>query len=129
MLGISALRIRAALEKLVEFAAKNFQAVEKDCEKARSRVVSIRRQSVAQPILRVKVRYGTTLIAAVNSDVPDVPVAVAVTTEPGVSEPGKSMLNAALPLPLVVTFTAPTHVWPSPKPEASAAGLEKKSMR
>ena len=66
-----------------------------------------------------------------NSDVSPVPksVAVAVTTEPGVSEPGKSGLNVALPVPSVVTFTAPTHVWPSPKPEASAAGLEKKSSR
>ncbi len=38
--------------------------------------------------------YGTTVIAAENSDVPEppvpVPVAVAVTTEPTVSDPGKS---------------------------------------
>ena len=72
-------------------------------------------------------------MAAENSEVPEppvpVPVAVAVTTEPGVSEPGKSWLNVTLPVPSVVRFTAPIHVWPSPKPEASAAKLEKKSMR
>ena len=44
-----------------------------------------------------KVRYGTTVIAAENSDVPEapvpVPVAVAVTTEPGVSEPRKVLIE------------------------------------
>ena len=90
-------------------------------------------QHAQPPMSRAKIRYGTTVISAENSDVPEppvpVPVAVAVTTEPTVSEPGKSMLNIVLPVTSVVTFTAPIHVWPSPKPEGSAAGLEKKSMR
>ena len=68
----------------------------------------------------LNVRQGTTVIAAENSELPDlpeapsVPVAVAVTTEPATSEPENCMLKLALPLPSVVTLSAPIQVWPSP---------------
>jgi hypothetical protein len=54
-------------------------------------------------------------------------VAVAVTKEVG----GTATLRtkAALPATSVATSTAPRKLAPSPKPEGSAAALEKTSMR
>src|SRR5690349_16276129 len=55
-------------------------------------------------------------------------VAVAVTTVPAATA-GRLAVNAALPIPSVVTFVNPRNVAPSPKPEGSGAGLLKNSMR
>src|SRR5437764_379678 len=64
-----------------------------------------------------------------NSEVlPAASVAVAVTNCPAVTA-GSVAITDALPAESVVTEVVPRKVWPSPKPEASAAGLEKNSMR
>src|SRR4051794_30299209 len=71
-----------------------------------------------------------TLVTAENSDVlPAASVAVAVTTRPVATPTGKLTENAALPLPSVLTAVKPRKVWPSPKPDGSAASLAKNSSR
>jgi hypothetical protein len=65
---------------------------------------------------------------AENSDVlPFVSVAVAVKNEPaGI---GKPTVKFAFPPALVVTFVAPTKVWPWPKPLDPHAAFAKNSIR
>ncbi len=57
---------------------------------------------------------------------PEVSVAVAGTNSPAESDEEK--VKETLPLSLVLTVFWPGKVSPSPKPEASAAGLEKNWM-